>query len=482
MDRPSDFSNDDAPDLCAWWLRQAGAPLHRFTALRPDFLIISPPKTGSTWLAANLRRHPQLFVPTVKELKYFSTFFRSLNIGWYLDHFEPAAGRLKGEASPCYALLPVQRIRLIRLLMPDVKLIFLMRAPADRAWSHAKHNHRFGEANFASPLTPLESVSDDEWQANFLHDWPLASGDYLGQLRRWLAVFPSRQMYVGFYESIARDPTALLRDVFAFLNVRRDVDLTAFPITDRILPGPAKELSPGLGRFLHRLLHGRTVELEGFLKERFHLETPPEWRTARAPAGDLVSPALPAFCRDLDDDYLSGVLDQEHTFRSGCRSIEEDYLGYRIVFYRGRLYAFARFSCRLDPEEVGEVELKRLQNEGECFIASTMAEIKERLTRRVNEQSRARQKSLEANLLTTYERLSQLEGKLGETVNALRRLEGEALRLSPTECAVVQIFRSGSRRTFHMWRRLLASLAAWRCFQWTRRRPVAWTTPRNGRP
>ena len=125
-------------------------PHDELSALRPDFLIISPPKTGSTWLAANLRLHPQVFVPDIKEVKYFSSFHRWLDLGWYLDHFAPAEGRLKGEASPSYAILPVERIRLVRRLFPDVKLIFLMREPVGRAWSHARHNHRYREANFVA--------------------------------------------------------------------------------------------------------------------------------------------------------------------------------------------------------------------------------------------------------------------------------------------------------------------------------------------
>jgi hypothetical protein len=171
---------------------------HQLATLRPDFLIISPPKIGSTWLAENLRCHPQVFVPAIKEVRYFSSYFKALDLGWYLGHFTPGADRLKGEASPSYALLPVEGIRLIRRLMPDVRLIFLMRDPVARAWSHAKHTYRFGEANFASCSLSLEAVPDDQWQENFRHEWCLAGGDYLGQLRRWLSVFPKEQVNVGF--------------------------------------------------------------------------------------------------------------------------------------------------------------------------------------------------------------------------------------------------------------------------------------------
>ena len=290
MNELSWSTNDDGAGLLTWQLQQAGVPPHKLTAQRPDFLIISPPKTGSTWLAANLRRHPQVFVPKVKEVKYFSAFFESLDVGWYLDHFEPAAGRVKGEASPCYALLPVERIRLIRRLMPDVKLIYLMRAPVARAWSHAKHNHRYGEANFASHPTATRIGVRRTMAGQLPPRLGVASGDYLGQLRRWLTVFPREQIYVGYFESIVHRPAALLGEVFAFLGVNPDLDLSAFPLWERILPGPTKELPSRLGSFLHPLFRDRTRELAVFLRERFQLEPPPEWQAVPNAAGDDSPP------------------------------------------------------------------------------------------------------------------------------------------------------------------------------------------------
>ena len=138
-------------------------------------------------------------------------------------------------------MLPVGTIRLIRRLLPQVKLIFLMRDPLARAWSHAKHNFGYREANFASRTAAFEAVPDRQWRENFAHDWPLANGDYLGQLRRWLSVFPREQLYVGFYESLARRPETLLRDLFGFLGIDPDVldhfDLeTSQRSTNRIQP------------------------------------------------------------------------------------------------------------------------------------------------------------------------------------------------------------------------------------------------------
>ncbi len=98
-------------DLLAEQLRLANVPPHKLaeaggrqpsgepepegwrppaSTLRPDFLIISPAKTGSTWLAVNLACHPQLFVAQGKEVKYFSSRFKTHDFNWYLDQFAPA--------------------------------------------------------------------------------------------------------------------------------------------------------------------------------------------------------------------------------------------------------------------------------------------------------------------------------------------------------------------------------------------------------
>src|SRR5207244_924394 len=115
------------------------------------------------------------------------------------------------------------------------------------------HNYRYREANFAErprcagaefeePPGGIDAVRDEQWCANFAHDWPLASGDYLGQLRRWLSVFPREQIHVGFYESIGRTPQNLLRDLFTFLRIDSGLDLSGFRLSERILGGPRGEL------------------------------------------------------------------------------------------------------------------------------------------------------------------------------------------------------------------------------------------------
>jgi hypothetical protein len=377
-----------------------------FHHCKPDFLVISPPKTGSSWLAANLRRHPQLFIPEAKELKYFSSFFKWLDWSWYCQQFEPAGDRRAGEASPSYASLPLDRIRQIRSLLPEVKLIFLMREPVARAWSHARHNHRYREARFGSAELSRDprAITHDEWRASFTHDWPLVSGDYLGQLRRWSSVFPREQLYVGFYETIRTQPDDLLREVFQFLGVDSTVDLTSFPLRERILEGSPLELPPELGATLRCLLRKRTEELAAFLREGFNRELPIEWHKMLAEDVDEEICSPQAFSRETDDAYLTQVVAQEEGFVSDVRMIEE-YRGYNIVFYRGQLLAFARSLGPLVIPSLDAATVKEFQNAGTCLTGTRLDTLRERITGHLLEATERRLLEVEGQLQSARERL-----------------------------------------------------------------------------
>jgi hypothetical protein len=70
----------DAPDDRAPSSEQLGWLAPGVLRSLPDFLVISPPKTGSTWLSHNLRCHPEIFVPPRKELRYFGSLSRWIDL------------------------------------------------------------------------------------------------------------------------------------------------------------------------------------------------------------------------------------------------------------------------------------------------------------------------------------------------------------------------------------------------------------------
>ncbi len=412
---------DDALGYGLWPAWLAGPPAGSL----PDFLVISPPKTGSTWLAANLACHPQVFIPAVKEVKYFSSYSRWLDLHWYARQFRDAGGRLKGEATPSYSVLPCRTIRLIRALLPRVKLVFLMRDPVARAWSHARHNYVHHEANFRQYASDLDAVRAEEWRANFRHPWPLLSGDYLGQLRRWLAVFPREQIFVDCYERIATDPAGLLRAVLDFLGASTDVDWSSFRLRETILPGRPRTLPADLQADLRLLLRERTAELEAFLQDRFGLSVRGAWpetqengpgrRGSEAPA----AAARALFARASDDDYLTALLDVDLD-PAYPRRVEVGYHGYDLVLYRGRFFAVPE-SPR-DPDPVALDEAAARPGTG-VRAGHSLQEVREQVIREVlrgmQEGQALFRRELEARLQQQEARLAECQAFVARVRNAL---------------------------------------------------------------
>ena len=117
----------------------------------PDFVIIGAQKSGTTSLYDFVVRHPDIAPAAKKEMHYFS---RRYGLGelWYRSNFPTNLSRrnfykktnqrrLSGEASPTYIFYPAVPSRMKKIL-PDVKLIVLLRNPVDRAYSQYHHTMR----------------------------------------------------------------------------------------------------------------------------------------------------------------------------------------------------------------------------------------------------------------------------------------------------------------------------------------------------
>ena len=82
----------------------------------PTFMIVAPPKTGTSWLYGRLQGHPQVAVPREKETRFFSTFYRWCDLHWYLSRFGDKPAIHRGEATPTYAILAPRTIETIQAL------------------------------------------------------------------------------------------------------------------------------------------------------------------------------------------------------------------------------------------------------------------------------------------------------------------------------------------------------------------------------
>ena len=203
------------------------------SALRPlpDFLIIGAQKAGTTALYAYLRRHPQITGPSWKEVSFFDRH-HARGEAWYRGNF-PNALRARGhvgEASPSYLFHPLAPGR-VAALVPQAKLIALVRNPVDRAFSHYQHEVALGR----EPLSFEDALGAEDERlrgeeermlaepAYFSHAWwdytYRARGRYAEQLERWLAAFPSEQLLLLPSEDLLAEPERSHARVLEFLGV-----------------------------------------------------------------------------------------------------------------------------------------------------------------------------------------------------------------------------------------------------------------------
>lgn len=205
------------------------------TRLRPSFLVIGAQRSGTTSLFEYLSAHPRILPPLRKEVHYFD-FQYTKGLAWYLAHF-PLNHRpwntkrhITGEASPYYMVHPMAPAR-VRDFNQDMKLIAILRDPADRAFSHYQKERRNGvetltfEEGVAAEPERLASHQHLLRQAPYYYSYNhhhfsyLDRGRYGHYLKMWLDHFPGEQMLVLNAGDMLVDPNCVVNEVFAFLDL-----------------------------------------------------------------------------------------------------------------------------------------------------------------------------------------------------------------------------------------------------------------------
>ncbi|MCP4456766.1 MAG: sulfotransferase [Cytophagales bacterium] len=219
---------------------------------RPDFLGIGAQKSATRWLYNQLKRHPDVYLTPIKELHYFDrimkanqykdrydldvwknnfhkmSFARFLNLrwqykffygeysdDWYTSLFNRAGKRKAGEITPEYSILRKEDIEVVRGINPEMRIVYLLRDPVSRAWSHFRMQVRRGGLRYK------DMHEDDVFKligsANYF-----IKGNYLDNLKRWYSVFDRQQIFIGYLEEVKENPDDLLKNILTHLGVSVD--------------------------------------------------------------------------------------------------------------------------------------------------------------------------------------------------------------------------------------------------------------------
>ena len=224
-----------------------------------SFLGIGAQKCATTWLHRTLARHPGVAFPSGKEVHYWNRP-DGRSIDWYSQLFADAT-KVNGEITPAYALLPVPTIAQIHTLFPDLRLVYLIRNPIERAWSSARMALSRAEMS--------HSEASDQWFIDhFNSHGSLARGDYESCIRRWTGVFAPNQLYVVKYESIQVDPVGVANSCLAHLGLEpffssNDLD----QLTNPVFQGDGAKLRPSLQSALSAIYRDRIESLSNYLDQ-----------------------------------------------------------------------------------------------------------------------------------------------------------------------------------------------------------------------
>lgn len=196
--------------------------------MRLNFLVMGAQKSGTTALAYFLMQHPEIYMPPDKEVHFFDNdpLFRSESAVDYRAYHNalnvPPGARMVGEATPIYMYWKPAPKR-IKQYNPSTKMIFILRNPIDRAYSHYRlqrimRNERlaFSVALRFERIRRLRAFPGQTREYSYID-----RGYYARQIKRLLQYFSFSQMLFIKSEDLKYHHENTLHRVFDFLGVRR---------------------------------------------------------------------------------------------------------------------------------------------------------------------------------------------------------------------------------------------------------------------
>lgn len=194
-------------------------------------------KSGSSWLYKCFSEHPDIFVPDLDAIHLFSINYPNLD-GDLNKFFSPNNGeRVLLDPTPSYVRFPETADRIFQH-NPKAKLMFTLRHPVERSYSHYWHHKRKRQVDFS-----FEDVLDYRGVGNVdLYDIWIRSSLYFEQLRPFFGVFPKDQIKVNLFDDLKADPAKYIKGIYSFLDVDPDFVPSVLQIKVNAAKGKEKKV------------------------------------------------------------------------------------------------------------------------------------------------------------------------------------------------------------------------------------------------
>lgn len=224
-----------------------------------NFLGIGAQKCGTTWLYDTLAKHPRISFPAGKEVHYWDRP-DSISLDVYSNFFSDLS-LINGEITPAYGFLPAEQIKTIYKNFPELRLIYIIRNPIDRAWSSARMALKRAEMLY-------EEASDQWFIDHFKSSGSISRGDYEACISNWLSVYPLSQLLIVKYDDIVADPVKVANNCLKHLGLNgffstEDRQM----LSERVFEGDGLALRPSLHSTLLEMYKKKIVSLSNYLSQ-----------------------------------------------------------------------------------------------------------------------------------------------------------------------------------------------------------------------
>lgn len=240
----------------------------------PSFLVIGAAKSATTWLTRELGRHPSIFTYP-NEVHYFSRH-ATKPLAWYEGLFARAVEPLVGEHSNTYLYTPEAPRRILAVL-PNARLVAVLRSPVDRAYSAYCMQLARGRVS-----SRIEEVLDPYRVSSPSSSAFLKQGLYALNLSNYLNHFDESQLKIVLFDDLVTASRRVLYNLTEFLGV-----------APRIAPLPGGKLNVRRERVLYPWVRSTLNRLEAVPSVRTALHRLTNHQAVRWTSERLLGRGLP---------------------------------------------------------------------------------------------------------------------------------------------------------------------------------------------
>jgi hypothetical protein len=193
----------------------------------PNFICPGAARSATTNLYYLLIQHPDIFLPAIKETRFFSQDYEK-GLAWYEQKYYADAQEESaiGDISPVYLIDERCPKRIFQALGKEVKLIFMLRNPVERAYSHycMLRNHQFEDLPFEQALELDQEARIAKSLKYYQHEYGfqyLKESSYWLAIQKYLCYFARDRFKFIVFEEFISDIETYLEEIINFLDLRR---------------------------------------------------------------------------------------------------------------------------------------------------------------------------------------------------------------------------------------------------------------------